>query len=136
MVHQRRVDALEPRETAYDVRDDELKGFGVRVLPSGGKRYFVHSQRDGRRVWKIVGKDIAEEEARARANAVLTRAGPVRRDPAQATVVRPAPPPRSGRASAGKCVPKRPVPPCPGSAPPLRTSSVRVAVRRRLLEAS
>ena len=70
-LHQRRVDALEPRETAYDVRDDDLKGFGVRVLPSGGKRYFVHSQRDGRRVWKIVGKDIAEAEARARAKAVL-----------------------------------------------------------------
>ena len=70
-LHQRRVDALKPRETAYDVRDDDLKGFGVRVLPSGGKRYFVHSQRDGRRVWKIVGKDIAEEEARARAKAVL-----------------------------------------------------------------
>ena len=74
-LNQRRVDALEPREAAYDVRDDELKGFGVRVLPSGGKRYFVHSQRDGRRVWKIVGKDIAEEEARARAKAVLVRGG-------------------------------------------------------------
>ena len=71
MVHQRRVDALDPREAAYDIRDDELKGFGVRVLPSGGKRYFVLSQRDGRRVWKIVGKDIAEKEARARAKAVL-----------------------------------------------------------------
>ena len=74
-LNQRRVDALEPREAAYDIRDDELKGFGVRVLSSGGKRYFVHSQRDGRRVWKIVGKDIAEKEARARAKAVLARGG-------------------------------------------------------------
>ena len=74
-LNQRRVDALEPREAAYDVRDDELKGFGVRILSSGGKRYFVHSQRDGRRVWKIVGKDIAEEEARARAKAVLACGG-------------------------------------------------------------
>ena len=70
-LNQRRVDALKPRKSAYDVRDDDLKGFGVRVLPSGGKRYFVHSQHEGRRVWKIVGKDIGEEEARARAKAVL-----------------------------------------------------------------
>ena len=74
-LNQRRVDAFEPREAAYNVRDDDLKGFGVKVLPSGGKRYFVHSQRNGRRVWKIVGKDIAEEEARARAKAVLARGG-------------------------------------------------------------
>ena len=74
-LNQRRVDALEPREAAYDVRDDDLKGFGVRVPPSGRKRYFVHSQRDGRRVWKIVGKDIPEEEARTRATAVLARGG-------------------------------------------------------------
>ena len=74
-LNQRRVDALKPREASYDVRDSDLKGFGVRILPSGRKRYFVHSQRDGRRVWKIVGKDIAEEEARARATAVLARGG-------------------------------------------------------------
>ena len=70
-LNQRRVDALKPRKSAYDIRDDDLKGFGVRVLPSGGKRYFVHSQHEGRRVWKVVGKDIAEEEARARAKAAL-----------------------------------------------------------------
>lgn len=34
---QRRVDTLKPRKSAYDVRDRELKGFGVRVLPSGNK---------------------------------------------------------------------------------------------------
>ena len=74
MVHQRRIDALKPRKSAYDVRDDDLKGFGVRVLPSGGKRYFVHSQHEGRRIWKIVGKDIAEKEARARAKAAKSGA--------------------------------------------------------------
>ena len=52
---QRRVDTLKPRRSAYDVRDRELKGFGVRVLPSGNKRYFIHSQHNGCRVWKIVG---------------------------------------------------------------------------------
>ena len=39
-----RVKALRPRRTAYDIRDGKLKGFGVRVLPSGRKRYFVHCQ--------------------------------------------------------------------------------------------
>ena len=69
----RRVDALKPRKSAYDVRDRELKGFGVRVLPSGAKRYFVHSQHDGRRVWKIVGQAgaVSVDEARDRARAML-----------------------------------------------------------------
>ena len=30
-----RVTALRPRKTTYDTRDGKLKGFGVRVLPSG-----------------------------------------------------------------------------------------------------
>ena len=52
---ERRVVRLTPRKSTYDVRDRDLKGFGVRVLPSGAKRYFIHSQYQGRRVWKIVG---------------------------------------------------------------------------------
>ena len=50
-----RVEALEPRKSPYDIRDAELKGFGLRVLPSGAKRYFIHSQHEGRRLWKTVG---------------------------------------------------------------------------------
>ena len=68
-----RVRALKPRKTARDVRDGKLRGFGVRVLPSGGKRYFVHRQHRGERVWKMVG-DAAEmslEEARSRASGML-----------------------------------------------------------------
>ena len=68
-----RVRALMPRKTARDVRDGKLKGFGIRVLPSGRKRFFVHCQYDGERVWKIVG-DAAEtgvDEARARARGML-----------------------------------------------------------------
>ena len=63
------VDALQPRKTAYDIRDGELKGFGVRVLPSGRKRFFVHSQHRGERVWKTVGvaEDMTAGEARSRA---------------------------------------------------------------------
>ena len=76
---QRRVDALGPRRKVRDVRDADLKGYGVRVMPSGTKRYFVHSQYRGRRVWKIVGDaaTLTEAEARARARSMLAalRAG-------------------------------------------------------------
>ena len=43
------------------------------ILPSGAKRYFIHSQHHGRRVWKIVGQvgAIGADEARARAKALL-----------------------------------------------------------------
>ena len=70
---QRRVDALKPRRKMRDVRDAELKGFGIRVMPSGTKRYFIHTQRHGQRVWKTVGDAavLTETEARARAREVL-----------------------------------------------------------------
>ena len=72
-LNQGRVDALKPRRSTYDVRDRELKGFGVRVLPSGAKRYFIHSQHSGRRVWKSLGKaeTVCVDEARDRARATL-----------------------------------------------------------------
>ena len=70
---ERRVNALKPRKSAHDVRDPDLTGFGVRVLPSGAKRYFIHSQHDGRRVWKLVGQAevLNVDEARDRARAML-----------------------------------------------------------------
>jgi len=70
---QRRVDALRPRRKVRDIRDAELKGYGVRVMPSGTRRYFIHSQHRGKRVWKIIGDAaaIAEPEARARAKSML-----------------------------------------------------------------
>ena len=51
---QARIDALTPRKTVRNIRDSTLKGFGIRVLPSGTKRFFIHTQKDGRRIWKIV----------------------------------------------------------------------------------
>ena len=56
-----------------DVRDAELKGYGVRVMPSGARRSFIHSQHRGKRVWKIMGDAaaITELEARARARSML-----------------------------------------------------------------
>ncbi len=70
---QRRVDALRPRRKVRDIRDAELKGYGVRVMPSGAMRYFIHSQHRGKRVWKIVGDAaaIAEPEPEARARSML-----------------------------------------------------------------
>ena len=68
-----RIGALNPRRKTYDLRDGKLRGFGVRVLPSGRKRFFVHCQHDGRRVWKIVGDfaEIGVAEARERAARML-----------------------------------------------------------------
>ena len=64
-----RVTALRPRKSAYDTRDSKLAGFGVRVLPSGSKRFFIHCQHRGERVWKIVGdaNSMSVGEARRRA---------------------------------------------------------------------
>ena len=72
-LNERRVHSLKPRKSTYDVRDRELKGFGIRVLPSGAKRYFIHSQHRGQRVWKIVGQagSVRADEARARARVML-----------------------------------------------------------------
>ena len=68
-----RVKALRPRPSAYDIRDTKLRGVGVRVLPSGAKRFFIHIQHRGTRVWKIVGdaNDMTLAEARTRAASIL-----------------------------------------------------------------
>ena len=70
---QSRIDSLKPRGTVRNLCDGVLKGFGIRILPSGGKRYFVHAQRDGRRIWKMVGdaESMRLDEARRRARALL-----------------------------------------------------------------
>ena len=69
---QARVDRLEPRETTHTLRDGALRGFGVRVLPSGRKRFFIHVQIEGRRIWKIIGDadTLRLDEARRRASAL------------------------------------------------------------------
>ena len=68
-----RVRALRAKKTTRNIRDTALAGFGVRVLPSGQKRFFLHSQHDGQRIWKIVGDPAAMTvaEARERARGLL-----------------------------------------------------------------
>ena len=83
-----RIRALRPRKTAYDIRDGKLGAFGVRMLPSGRKRFFVHSQHRGERVWKIVGDatTMSLDEARSRAVqtlAAIRRGEDPPRDPAE-----------------------------------------------------
>ena len=62
-----RVGVLRSRKTSYDIRDAELRGFGVRVLATGRKRFFVQCQHRGERIWKIVGDagSMGIDEARA-----------------------------------------------------------------------
>ena len=45
-LNQSRVDRLKPRNSTYDIRDTDLKGFGIRTLPSGKKSYFLQTQHD------------------------------------------------------------------------------------------
>ena len=68
-----RIAAFAPRKATYDIRDGRLKGFGVRVTPSGKKRFFIHCQHRGERVWKIVGDADAMDigEARSLAGTML-----------------------------------------------------------------
>ena len=68
-----RIRALKPRKTPCDVRDGKLKGFGVRVLPSGRKMFFIHCQHRGQRIWKTLGDatTLNVKEARSRAAGTL-----------------------------------------------------------------
>ncbi|MCE2520072.1 MAG: integrase arm-type DNA-binding domain-containing protein [Alphaproteobacteria bacterium] len=70
---QRHIDNLKPGKTTRDIRDKELKGFGVRVLPSGHRSVFLHRQIDGQRVWHAIGNadDITLKCARSKATWLL-----------------------------------------------------------------
>ena len=74
---QRRVDSLKPRKATCEVRDAELKGFGIRVLPSGTRQYFVHHQHAGKRAWRTIGTadDMTEAQARNHAASVIAALG-------------------------------------------------------------
>ena len=74
----RRAAALRPRKAACGIRD--LRGFGIRVRPSGRRTWFVLVRCDGERVRRIVGDagTVVASEARTRAAepvAALRRGG-------------------------------------------------------------
>ncbi len=73
---QRRVESLEPRGKIYCVRDAQLRGFGVRVFPSGKKSYFVHSRRKGHNLWRVIGdaERLSFAQARQEARSLLANA--------------------------------------------------------------
>ena len=67
------VDAADIKETEHFIWDDELPGFGLRVLPSGRKRYVVQ-YRAGRRSRRISLGPAAVltcEQARSRAITII-----------------------------------------------------------------
>ena len=70
------VDALTPRQREYMLWDRDIKGFGVRVHPSGRKVYVVKYRHHGRVVKKTIGPHgaIAPAAARSRAAEIITAA--------------------------------------------------------------
>ncbi len=82
-ITKRTVDALESGERERVVWDDDLKGFGVRVHPTGRRVYIVKTRYRGRPVKVTIGPHgvVAPAEARTRAAEIMSdaRAG---KDPA------------------------------------------------------
>ena len=74
-ITKRTVDSLKPQSRDYFVWDDELAGFGVRVLPSGKKAYVVQYRAGGRtrrNAFSHVGK-MTPDEARKHARELLVQ---------------------------------------------------------------
>lgn len=78
-ITKRLVDVLEPKERQFTVYDDTLKGFGVRVMPSGVASYIIEYRPDGggRGVWTkrmAIGRvgEITPDQARELAKDCLT----------------------------------------------------------------
>src|SRR5271170_2896486 len=78
------VDQIAPGDTDSMHWDDELKGFGLRVWPSGRKVYMVMSRVKGRLRRITIGPHgpFTPEQARVRAHEILSEAK-AGRDPAK-----------------------------------------------------
>ena len=76
-INKRIVEAAKARNTACDINDSELRGFGIRILPSGTHSYFVRYRRGGQRRRISLGSHgtLTPEQARARAIQLLARVG-------------------------------------------------------------
>ena len=75
-ITRRTVDALSAREREYMLWDCDVRGFGVRVHPSGRKVYLVKYRHHGRVIKKTIGPHgtIPPVAARARAAEIITAA--------------------------------------------------------------
>ena len=75
-ITKRLVDQLKPTERDRVVWDDEIKGFGVRVRPSGRKTYIVKYRLRGRTVKATIGPhgSVTPAAARTRAAEHITAA--------------------------------------------------------------
>ena len=75
-ITKRIVDALVPADKERIVWDDDIKGFGVRVHPSGRKVYIVKYRHEGRSVKVTIGPHgpVTPAAARARAAEIVTLA--------------------------------------------------------------
>ncbi len=75
-ITKRTVDAVKAREREYVLWDDDLKGFGVRVHPSGRKAFVVKTRCRGRVVKMTIGPHgaVSPSEARDRAAEIISDA--------------------------------------------------------------
>ena len=74
-INKRLIEAAEARDQPYDINDSELRGFGVYVLPSGTRSFFVRYRMGGRRRRVSIGYYgvVTPEKARAQAIDILAR---------------------------------------------------------------
>ena len=72
-LNKRSVEALALRARDYIVFDEDVHGFGVRVLPSGKKTYMVQYRSGGRTRRVAIGRHgtLTAEEARRKAKELL-----------------------------------------------------------------
>ena len=75
-ITKRTVDALKPHERERVVWDDDLKGFGVRVHPSGRKVFIVKTRYGGQVIKMTIGPHgaVSPSYARVRAAEIITDA--------------------------------------------------------------
>jgi integrase len=81
------IDAARPKATRFDLWDDALPGFGVRVFPSGTKSFFLYYRDANRRANRLTlgqyGAPLTVDEARQLARTKLLQAKAGDDDPAE-----------------------------------------------------
>ena len=72
----RSVEALRPEAKDYFVWDDDIKGFGVRIMATGARTYQAQYRKGGRTRRISLGRhgNITTEQARLKARECLTSA--------------------------------------------------------------